>query len=409
MTEILLYALLALCAAIFVLLLVLVFRRGKPSGDVSALERAAERENKVLREQLGQLFGMLQDANAKSMELLRSSVSGRIADLERRIEDMVKLNEYRFDEMQRVLTDSIRRMAEDNAKQLDSMRMTVDEKLNATLETRLNKSFELINSRLEAVYRGLGEMQGLAKGVGDIRRVLTNVKVRGTFGEVQLGNLLEQILSRSQFAASVKVNPKTDELVDFAIRLPGRDGEEVLLPVDCKFPIEQYQRLITASESGDAEETERQAKQLEAAVRLQAKKIAEKYVCPPATTDFAILYLPVEGLYAEVLRRDGLVESLQAMKILVCGPTTIGALLNSLQMGFRTVAIEKRSAELWHLLAAFRSEFGKFADILARTQKKISEASDTLDDAAKKSRTISRRLSSVELEEAAAAEDPQTH
>lgn len=405
MTEILLYILIALCAVILVLLLALLLRRPKSSGDFSALVNATERENKLLLDQIGRLMAMSQNADAKSMETLRSSVSERVSDLERRIEDMVKVNEYRFDEMKRILSDSIRRLTEDNAKQLESMRMTVDEKLNATLETRLNKSFEIINSRLEAVYRGLGEMQGLAKGVGDIKRVLTNVKVRGTYGEVQLGNLLEQILNRSQFAASVKVNPRTDELVDFVIRLPGKDEEEVLLPVDCKFPMEQYQRLITASESGDSEETERQAKALESAVKVQAKKISDKYVCPPATTDFAILYLPVEGLYAEVLRRDGLVESLQTMKILVCGPTTIGALLNSLQMGFKTVAIEKRSSELWHLLAAFKTEFGKFADILAKTQKKISEASDTLDDAARKSRTISKKLGAVELEEVAAASD----
>lgn len=405
MTEILLYILIALCAVILVLLLALLLRRPKSSGDLSALVNATERENKLLLDQIGRLMAMSQNADAKSMETLRSSVSERVSDLERRIEDMVKVNEYRFDEMKRILSDSIRRLTEDNAKQLESMRMTVDEKLNATLETRLNKSFEIINSRLEAVYRGLGEMQGLAKGVGDIKRVLTNVKVRGTYGEVQLGNLLEQILNRSQFAASVKVNPRTDELVDFVIRLPGKDEEEVLLPVDCKFPMEQYQRLITASESGDSEETERQAKALESAVKLQAKKISDKYICPPATTDFAILYLPVEGLYAEVLRRDGLVESLQTMKILVCGPTTIGALLNSLQMGFKTVAIEKRSSELWHLLAAFKTEFGKFADILAKTQKKISEASDTLDDAARKSRTISKKLGAVELEEVAAASD----
>lgn len=405
MTEILLYILIALCAVILVLLLALLLRRPKSSGDFSALVNATERENKLLLDQIGRLMAMSQNADAKSMETLRSSVSERVSDLERRIEDMVKVNEYRFDEMKRILSDSIRRLTEDNAKQLESMRMTVDEKLNATLETRLNKSFEIINSRLEAVYRGLGEMQGLAKGVGDIKRVLTNVKVRGTYGEVQLGNLLEQILNRSQFAASVKVNPRTDELVDFVIRLPGKDEEEVLLPVDCKFPMEQYQRLITASESGDSEETERQAKALESAVKLQAKKISDKYICPPATTDFAILYLPVEGLYAEVLRRDGLVESLQTMKILVCGPTTIGALLNSLQMGFKTVAIEKRSSELWHLLAAFKTEFGKFADILAKTQKKISEASDTLDDAARKSRTISKKLGAVELEEVAAASD----
>ena len=278
MTEILLYILIALCTLIPVLLVALLLRRQKPTGDLSALMGAMEHENKLLLDQIGRLMAMSQNADAKSMETLRISVSERVSDLERRIEDMVKVNEYRFDEMKRILIDSIRRLTEDNAKQLDSMRMTVDEKLNATLETRLNKSFEIINSRLEAVYKGLGEMQGLAKGVGDIKRVLTNVKVRGTYGEVQLGNLLEQILNRSQFAASVKVNPRTDELVDYVIRLPGKDEEEVLLPVDCKFPMEQYQRLISASESGDAEETERQAKSLESAVKLQAKKISDKYI-----------------------------------------------------------------------------------------------------------------------------------
>jgi DNA recombination protein RmuC len=278
------------------------------------------------------------------------------------------------------------------------MREVVDEKLQKTLETRLGQSFGVIAKQLEAVQRGLGEMQTLAVGVGDLKRVLSNVKTRGTFGEVQLGALLEQVLTADQYASNVAVVPHSGERVEYAIRLPGQDGgAPVWLPIDCKFPIEDYQRLLDAQERADLEAASAAAQALERRVRDEAKTIHGKYVAPPHTTDFAILFLPAEGLYAEVIRRPGLFEVLQREhRVTVAGPTTLTAILNALQMGFRTLAIEQRSSEVWRLLGEVKTEFGKFGGILEKAEKQLNTVSKSIGEAGRKTRTISRALRDVE-------------
>jgi DNA recombination protein RmuC len=280
------------------------------------------------------------------------------------------------------------------------MRQTVDEKLQGTLDKRLGESFKLVSDRLELVHRGLGEMQTLASGVGDLKKVLSNVKTRGTWGEVQAGSLLEQILSPEQYVTNAATKENSGERVEFAIKLPGpdgKDGEPVLLPVDAKFPIEDYQRLLEAADRGDAESMEAAGKDLERKIKAAARDISEKYLNPPRTTDFGVLFLPTEGLYAEVLRRDGLFDSLQReCRVTVVGPTTLGALLNSLQMGFRTLAIQKRSSEVWAILGAVKSEFGKFGEVLTSVQRKLAEASATIDKAGVRTRAITRKLREVE-------------
>lgn len=298
-------------------------------------------------------------------------------------------------------------LQEDNAKKLDQMRQTVDEKLQSTLERRLNESFKLVSERLAQVHKGLGEMQSLATGVGDLKRVLTNVKTRGTWGEIQLGTLLEQVLTPDQYEANVATNPQSQQRVDFAIKLPGKDNDTVWLPIDSKFPQEDFERLLQAQENADKAQVELSQKQLEAHIKLEAKKINGKYINPPHTTDFAILFLPIESLYAEVLRQPGLQAQLQqTYRVIIAGPTTFAALLNSLQMGFRTLAIEKRSSDVWALLSDIQKEFGKFGDILAKTQKKLQEASDTIDKAASKSRNIERKLTKVDTIETPERTEP---
>jgi len=299
-----------------------------------------------------------------------------------------------------------------NERKLDEMRATVDEKLHATLEQRLGESFKQVAERLEQVHRGLGEMQTLARDVGALNRVLTNVKTRGVFGEVQLAGLLEQVFTPEQYAVNVATVPGRNDRVEFAIRLPGqrRDddvgGAPLWLPIDAKFPREDYERLLDAHERADAPALEAAAKAIETRLRLEARQIREKYVSPPHTTDFAILFVPTEGLYAEALRRPGLVEGLQREhKVMLAGPTTLLATLNSLQMGFRTLALEKRSAEVWEVLGAVKTEFGKFGDVLAKTKKKLEEASNTIDQAEVRTRAMARQLRGVEaLPEARAAQ-----
>jgi DNA recombination protein RmuC len=287
----------------------------------------------------------------------------------------------------------------DNEKKLEQMRATVDEKLHATLEQRLGESFKQVADRLEQVHKGLGEMQGLAKDVGSLNRVLTNVKTRGVFGEVQLAGLLEQVFTPEQYATNVETVPGSRERVEFAIKLPGQrsDGVPLWLPIDAKFPREDYERLLDAQERADAPAVEAAGKAIENRLRLEARSIREKYIAAPHTTDFAILFVPTESLYAEALRRPGLTESLQReYRVMLTGPTTLLATLNSLQMGFRTLALEKRSAEVWEVLGAVKTEFGKFGDVLAKTQKKLKEASDTIDAAQTRTNVMARRLKSVE-------------
>lgn len=312
---------------------------------------------------------------------------------------LTQMNEQKLESVRQTVDAKLAALQEDNGKKLEQMRLTVDEKLHASLERRLGESFKLVSERLDDVHKGLGEMQTLATGVGDLKKVLTNVKTRGTLGEIQLDTLLGQMLSPEQYGRNVALRPDSAERVDFAVALPGQgDGSTpVWLPIDAKFPLEDYQRLLDAQDQGDVAAASEAARQLEARIRQEAKSIQDKYLHPPITTDFAILFLPIEGLFAEMLRRSGLWETLQReYRVVITGPTTITALLNSLQMGFRTLNIQKRSSEVWQLLGTVKTEFGKFGDVLEKTRKKLQEASHTMDDAAVRSRAIERRLRTVE-------------
>ena len=315
------------------------------------------------------------------------------------IDRMTGVIDRRLGLMQETMETRLKTLQDDNARKLDSMRQTVDEKLQSTLETRLGESFKTVNDQLEKVYKGLGDMQSLAAGVGDLKKVLTNVQTRGTWGEISLGNLLEQVLTPQQYRPNVKVAPRRGEIVEYAICLPGKeDGiDTVYLPIDSKFPMECYIRLVEASERGDPAELDAASRQLETSIKDSARSIRDKYIVTPYTTDFAILFLPTEGLYAEVTRRAELCTVLQRdYRITIMGPTTLGAFLNSLQMGFRTLAIQKRSGEVWKMLGAIKQDFGRFGDVLEATQKKLSEATDNLGKAAKRTEIIQNRLRSVE-------------
>lgn len=307
-------------------------------------------------------------------------------------------NEKRLNEVRATLETKLKAIQDDNAARLEQMRATVDEKLQNTLETRLGQSFALVSERLEQVQRGLGEMQNLAIGVGDLKRVLTNVKTRGILGEVQLGALLEQLLTNDQYDSNVVTIPGSNDRVEFAVRMPGAgEHAQLYLPIDAKFPVEDYQRLLDAQEAADADAAALAGRALEVRVREEAKRIRSKYVAPPHTTDFAVLFLPTEGLYAEVIRRPGLFESLQRdFHVTIAGPTTLTALLNSLQMGFRTLAIAQRSSEVWTLLGAVKTEFGKFGAVLEKTRKKLNEATNVIDQASVRTRAIERKLRGVE-------------
>lgn len=316
-----------------------------------------------------------------------------------RLGELTTRNEQRIGELRSTLDAQLKALQEGNERKLEQMRATVDEKLQTTLNTRLDASFKLVSERLEQVQRGLGEMQQLATGVGDLKRVLSNVKTRGGWGEVQLGAILEQTLTPEQYARGVKLRPDGGEMVDFAVRLPGRraDDAPVWLPIDAKFPREDYERLLDAQEAGDAEGVRSAGAQLEKALKLQARSIGEKYIVPPYSTDFAVMFLPTEGLYAEAIRRPGFTDALQREhRVVIAGPTTVTALLSSLQMGFRTLAIEQRSSEVWALLGAVKSEFGKFAGILEKAEKQINTVGKSLGEASRKTRTIERKLRGVE-------------
>ncbi|WP_409032413.1 DNA recombination protein RmuC [Janthinobacterium sp. CG_23.3] len=312
---------------------------------------------------------------------------------------LTQSNAQRLLEVRATLESKIGDLQADNGARLEEMRKTVDEKLHATLEARLSESFRQVSERLERVHQGLGEMQQLAIGVGDLKRVLTNVKTRGTWGEVQLEMLLEQVLTVDQYAKNVETIPGTGARVEFALKLPGAvdGGAPVWMPIDAKFPKEQYERLVEAAERADADGVALAGRELERAVRGEAKTIAEKYLSPPHTTDFAILFLPTEGLYAEVMRRPGLADELQRVnRVSIAGPSTLSALLNSLQMGFRTLALEKRSSEVWQVLGAVKTEFGKFGDVLSQTKLALERAAKNIESAEVRSRQMARKLKSVE-------------
>lgn len=317
---------------------------------------------------------------------------------EQKLENTRKNMEEKLELIRRTVEDRLLYMQKDNADKLEKMRVTVDEKLQGTLEQRLGESFKVVNDRLESVYKGLGEMQSLAQGVGDLKKIFTNVKARGTWGEIELGNILQEYLTPDQYICSAKTKPNATEFVEFAIKLPGKtDGQNILLPVDSKFPVEDYKRLVDAQEAGDVAQINDARKSLENSIKLFAKDIHDKYIETPFTTDFGIMFLPTESLYCEVVKNTVLVEVLaQKFRVIVSGPNTFVALLNSLQMGFRTLAIEKRSSEVWTLLGGVKSEFEKFGDLLDKTNKKLQEISNTMERASAKTRTIQRKLKNVE-------------
>ena len=368
-------------AGLVVAIFLLLARRGR-AGDVAVagklelLERAQERSERMLREEMAR--GREEGANAAKTQR---------EELTKSLEGVRSIVDLRLKQLQ-----------EDNSKQIDKMRATVDEKLQGTLEKRLGESFKLVSERLEQVHQGLGAMRQLASDVGGLQRVLTNVKTRGGWSEWQLGILLEEMLTPEQFAKNMRTRDDTDERVEFAIRLPGdENGAPVWLPIDAKFPMEHYERLTAAQESGDSIAVEAAMKILETQLKRCAKDICEKYINPPKTTDFALLFLPSEGLYAEAIRRVGLVQNVQRdCRVTFVGPTTLAALLNSLQMGFRTLAIQKRSSEVWNLLAAVKTEFGKFGDALSAVKEKIDQASRKMEDVDVRSRAITKKLRDVE-------------
>jgi len=401
-----------------VLLLFLVLKRtasggsSQVSGRLDTVEKAQERAERTMRDESAknrqeaanqtrslreELTSRLQGFNDSVLKQMTSAAGLQNSKLD----NLIKSNEDRLDRLQSKVEQKLTQIQQENSQKLEEMRKTVDEKLQGTLEKRLGESFKMVGERLEQVHKGLGEMQSLASGVGDLKRVLTNVKTRGTWGEIQLGNLLEQILTPEQYSRNVKTKDRSEERVDYAIRLPGRDemeGRNVWLPIDAKYPKEDYERLVEASERGDVEAIEDAAKAIEHRIKLEARHIREKYLNPPNTTDFAIMFLPLEGLYSEVLRRPGLVELLQREhRVNVSGPTTLAALLNSLQMGFRTLAIQKRSSEVWAVLGAVKTEFGKFGEVIGKVQRKLHEASSVIEgDVAVRTRVISRKLKSVQ-------------
>ncbi len=360
----------------------------------TSLETKLQSGNEVTARELKNMS----DSIATRMTQMSELQQNQLAAFTRQIGGLTESNEKKLEQMRETVENRVKELQADNAQKLEQMRAVVDEKLHATLEQRLGESFKLVSERLEVVHKGLGEMQTLASGVGDLKRVLTNVKTRGTWGEVQLGNILEDILTPDQYAANVAVK-KGSERVEYAIKMPGPDQEEgsLWLPIDAKFPMEDYYRLIDAYDQGEPLAIEQAAKVLELRIKTQAKEIYSKYIEPPATTDFAIMFLPTEGLYAEVLRRPGLFESLRHdFRVNVAGPTTLAAIISSLSVGFKTLAIQKRSSEVWAVLGAVKTEFDKFGAILEKTQKKIQEASSIIDDAARRSRAMKRKLRSVE-------------
>lgn len=319
-----------------------------------------------------------------------------LENIQKRVDALTIKNEEKIEKLTQDINASMTSIRQENEKQLDAMRVTVDEKLNISLSQRLNDSFAKIQSSLEHVDTGLGEMKALASGVGDLKKMLSNVKTRGVWGEVMLNTLLEQMLSPQQFKEQVQIKNNSKERVDFVVIMPGRDDKDVYLPIDSKFPLEDYYKLAEASEHADLDEVEKYHKQLVRRIKDEAKKINEKYIEVPTTTDFAVMFLPIEGLYAEVVKDVELIDFVQTnYKIVICGPTTLSALLNSLQMGFKTLYIEKRSSEIWGILSTFKTEFEKFVALLLKTQNKLSDANDTIEQATKSSKKIAKKLSDV--------------
>jgi DNA recombination protein RmuC len=412
----------ALLAVNLALLLWLALRRPPADDSLKAeLRTSTERLERELRDELGRSAQGTRQELSNALANFQQTLTGaqtniarlqneqidsfrvQLASMQQAVNDqlraLLEANERRLAEVRGAVEQRLTALQQGNEQKLEQMRATVDEKLHATLEQRLGESFKQVAERLEQVHRGLGEMQGLARDVGSLTRVLSNVKTRGTFGETQLAGLLEQVFTPEQYGTNVETVPNSSARVEFAIRLPGQraDGVPLWLPIDCKFPREDYERLVEAQHNADAPAAEAAAKAIELRLRAEAKTIREKYVAPPHTTDFGILFVPTEGLYAEALRRPGLVEALQREhRVMLAGPTTLLATLTSLQMGFRTLALEKRSVEVWEVLGAVKTEFGKFGDVLAKTKKKLDEASNNILQAEVRARAMSRELRSVE-------------
>lgn len=404
--SLILFLLLVVAAA-----LVLVWRRLGASDRGEGVERAlreelrigreeASREARALREEVARAQKETAGSQIQALSKLGEQQGARLGELVAVTARLEESNRKELESMRNRLEAQLKTLQDGNERKLEQMRQTVDEKLHSTLEKRLGESFKLVSERLEAVQRGLGEMQTLAAGVGDLKRVLTNVKERGTWGEYQLGAILEQILTPDQYEPRFHPKPSEKEQVEYAVKLPGRGGpgdEPVWLPIDAKFPKEDYERLVEASGSGDADGVKRATTALVASIDKCARDIRDKYIHPPRTTDFAIMFLPTEGLYAEVLRQPGLQDAMQQKyHVLPTGPTTLAAILNSLRVGFHTLAIEKRSSEVWQVLAAVKVEFGKFGEVLEKVQDHLNQASKTLDTTAVRTRAITRKLRQVQ-------------
>lgn len=426
MTEYLLIAIIALLLVAVTLLIVLMVRQGRLNRDqekqnrqiadylknfgydvfdeldaqkannTAALHQTGERITAAMAH-MGQSQTTLLESMQRQLLLSTRNQEERVGQMSTGVNETLAQLDARMEQVRRATTEGMENLRQENTRQLSDMRRSMDERLTQSLDKRLNESFALVSQRLEQVYKGLGEMQTLANGVGDLKRVLTNVKTRGIWGEMQLGNLLSSVLTAEQYAENVAVVPGSLERVEFAVRLPGKDADTVYLPIDSKFPVEDYARLQEASQSGDAASVDAARKALMQQIRTEAKRIAGKYIAPPHTTDFAIMFLPVEGLYAEVVQQADLVEAIQReQRVVIAGPNTFAALLNALQMGFRTLAIEKRSGEVWKLLGTVKADFGAFSDVLEKTQLRLRQASESIDSAFVKTRTIQRHLGQVE-------------
>jgi DNA recombination protein RmuC len=402
--EIILIVILVILMAVLALLIWLVLRvRGSLAdltplyGKIDALHGQQERTDRSVREEIAQFRAEMKTGAHQERAELTVSLKSFSDSVEQKMAAVGQL-----------VDEKLKQIQEDNTRQLDRMRETVDEKLQSTLEKRLGESFKQVSERLEQVHQGLGDMRTLAAGVGDLKKVLTNIKTRGTWGEVQLGALLEEILAPEQYAKNVRIHENSNDVVEFAIKLPGQgeqEGDHVLIPVDAKFPVEDYSRLIEAQENADAAAAEEAARLLETIIKKEAKDIFNKYISPPVTTDFGIMFLPSEGLYAEIIRRTALVQLLRReYHVEISGPSTFAAILNSLQMGFRSLAIQKRSSEVWKVLGGVKTAFGRFGATLDAVHKRLEQATNSVDDARKKSKTIQNRLRAVEILPGSSAE-----
>jgi DNA recombination protein RmuC len=432
MTLLLLVAVAVALLVVLIVQVLLLARRPAPEPDLAPLlartesiERAQERTERGLREEIGRnreeasaATDRLTAATEQKLETVRGVIEERLKALQQEnaakldetraaLDRLTAANEQKLDAVRGAIEERLKTLQQENTAKLEQIRQTVDDQLHTTLEKRLGESFKLVSDRLDQVHRGLGEMQTLAAGVGDLKKLLSNVRARGTWGEVQLGMILEQILTPEQYGVNVATTG-TSERVEFAIKLPGGEPDGcVWLPIDAKFPKEDYERLLDAVERADQAAVEESSRQLEVRIRQCAKDIWQKYVAPPATTDFAVMYLPTEGLYAEVLRRPGLIEILQReYHVTVAGPMTLSAILSSLQMGFRTLAIQKRSSEVWEVLGRVKTDFDNYSDILAKVQKKLQEAVNTVEAGQVRTRVIQRKLKDVQALPAGGSEAP---